>query len=137
MTVPLVLLRKLHVEGRIALVEAGTDTILHNLVVVVHLIVALGKLVHIAESELWAQSQCGLAVGINQSVADDDTWLMEHNKAFTSQDHTSHTIGVGGDGFTIKLTDVLVSTGGKGVALILVDTKIKLCSMLYDSLIEG
>ena len=76
-------------------------------------------------------------MGINQSVADDDTWLMEHNKAFTSQDHTSHTIGVGGDGFTIKLTDVLVSTGGEGVALILVDAKIELCSMLYDSLIEG
>jgi hypothetical protein len=69
-------------------------------------------------------------VGILQRVADEDTVLIvvEHHLLF--QQDAADAIERGGNNITVKLADVLVTLRAVVVALILVESKIELCTVL-------
>ena len=75
-------------------------------------------------------------MSIDKCVAEKHALLVEHEEALACENHATHTIGVGRDCLTVELADVLVSTRGKCVTLILVNTKVELGTMLNHRLVE-
>ena len=75
-------------------------------------------------------------MGILERVADKDTVFVVLEYHFFLQYYTTYTIDGRGNFVTVKLSDVLVTFRTVVVALILVESKIELCSMLDDCHVE-
>ena len=94
--------------------------------------VLMRKLTHTAESQERAEAESCGRMGIFQCIADEDTVLIMLEHHFFFEDYTTHTIEGGWNFVTVKLSDVLVTFRAEIVALILVEAKIELCSVLDD-----
>ena len=76
-------------------------------------------------------------MSIHQRVTYQDAILIMLEDHLFLEDDTTHTIEGSGHFVTIKLTDVLVTLWAVVVALILMQAKVELCTMLYHRHVEG
>jgi hypothetical protein len=75
-------------------------------------------------------------VGILQSIADENTVLISLEDGLTFQHYATYAINRGGYYVTRKLTDVLVTLRAEVVALILVESEVKLSTVLNDRTVK-
>ena len=127
-----VFLAELHIQIRIALVHASFNTIVYRIEVTRGNSIFMSELPYASESEERTETECCCRMGINEGVANKNTiFVMLEDHLFLKQ-HTTDTIDGCRDFVAIELANVLMSHRTKVVALILMQAKIKFCSMLYD-----
>ena len=131
-----VLLRELHVQVGIALVHARLDAAVNLLVLTARHHVLVRELAHRAEGQERAEAKRRSRVGILQRVADEDAVLVGLENRLALQNHTTHAVRRRRNKARVELTDVLVSFRTEVVALILVEAKVELRTMLDDRAVE-
>ena len=75
-------------------------------------------------------------MAVNQRVADEQTILIVLEEELFLQDDTTYTVDGSRNLVTVKLPDVLVTIRTVMIALILMQAKVKLGTMLYDCTVE-
>ena len=75
-------------------------------------------------------------MGVEERVANVKAVNRRVKRDFLTENHAANTVGPSGHLFPFKRGDVLVSFRAVIVALVLVDTKVEFCSVLYDCFVE-
>ena len=127
---------ELHVQAGEAVVEAGGHAILDRLDGAVDGVVGHTERVALAEGQEGAEAQGGGRVGLDQSVADEDTVFVRYEDLFLGQYHTAHAVGHAGHVLAVKLTQVFVTVGVIHAALVAVDAQVERRAVLYHGLVE-
>ena len=125
-----ILLVQLHEQFRITGIHTGLDTIFHQLIIPTGLRILVRIFAHTAESQEGTETQCRGRMGIDKRITNQNTVLMMYKNLFLTEDNASHTVSCSRDVLAIKLTDVFMSVGTEVIALIFVQSQIKLCTVL-------
>ena len=133
----LALLVGLHIEFGIARIHACLDTVVHYLILLVHLPVLMSKLTHAAEGQEGAQAQGSGRMGFKQSVTDEDTVLVMHESLLFLEDYATDAVDGGRHTLPLKLSDVLMSLRTEVCTRILVNAKVEFGAVLNHRLVEG
>ena len=133
----LALLVGLHIEFGIARIHACLDTVVHHLILLVHLPVFMCKLTYAAEGQEGAQAQGSGRMGFKQSVTDENAVLVMYESLLFLEDYATDTVDGGRHTLPLKLSDVLMSLRTEVGTRILVYAQIKLGAMLNHRLVEG
>ena len=126
----------LHVQGGIAVVHAGGDTVGHLLVVAAGDCIFHAQVIGVAEGQEGPELQRRCRVGIHQRVTDEDAVLVGDKDLLFLEDDAAHAIGGGGHAFAVILADVLVAVGAVGVTLVAVQSQVERRTVLDDGLVE-
>ena len=96
----------------------------------------MGKLAHAAERQEWSEAQGGGRVGVYQCIAYQDAVFVMLKDHFALQDDAAHPIEGSRHLFAVELADILMTLRTKIIALVLVQTQVKLRAVLYNRHIE-
>ena len=132
----LVFLVQLHEQLRITWIHTSLYTIFYQLIVPTCLGILMRVFAYTTKSQERPEAQgCG-RMGIDQSVTYQNAVLVMYKNLLLTKDNASHTVSCRRDILTVELTDIFMSVGTEMIALILVQSQVKLCTMLNYRLIQ-
>ena len=112
--------RSLHIQFRVAFIQAHLDTVLHRFVPRVGHAVLVGPLAHTAECQERTQAQGGGRVGFHQGVAYEKPEPIGAVDDFLFQQDAADAINPGRNFLPFEADDVLVPFGAVILALVFV-----------------
>ena len=98
--------------------------------------ILVGKLPYAPEGQERAEAQCGRRMCINQRIADEQPVFISLEDKFLFQHYPTHSVERGRHFVAIKLANVFMPLRAVVVALILVQSKVKLGTVLNDGDVE-
>ena len=126
----------LHEEVGISLIELHADTLLAGLERGVSHPVFVGPCPYAAECQIRFQTECGVGVGIEQGVADEEAVGLAAEHHFLLHADTADTENPCGSLLPSETFYVFVALGAEVVSDVFVETEVELRTMLYDGLVE-
>ena len=120
----------------IALIHTRRNAVVNHLHLCVGVKVGLAQGVNVAESKERFEADFGLAVSVEQSVADKDSRLTLDKDFLFFQNNAANTVNECRYRVGIEFGNILVAFGLVVVTLIFMQSQIELAFVLNDSLVE-
>ena len=131
-----VLFVQLHIKFRITRIHTGFNTVFHRLVITACLCIFVRVFAYATECQKGTEPKCCCRMGIDQGVTNQYPVLMMYKNFLFAENNASHTVSSCRDMLAIKLTDILMSVRTKIISLILVQSQVKLCTVLNHCFIQ-
>ena len=131
----LVLLADLHIQVWKTIIQFGTDPVFNFLIFGIDHHIRFRQAMDIPVSQERFQSQRRIGMGIQQSITDQDLRFVVYQNNLFFELYASHPVSQGKYRFVLEIDNIFMSPGFI-ITRILMDTQIKLTSMLDDRLVQ-
>ena len=127
---------ELHVECRVARVEACRDAVVDLWYCPVEGVVCDAEFVGVAEGEHRAEAECGRRVCFNEGVADEQAVFVGDEDLFFGEDHASDSVGGAGHVFAVEFAYVFVAVWAHDSSAVAVKREVEGDAVLVDCFVE-